>query len=122
MVKELGRTTTLKGQSGKEYVFSLYLFDSFEDLKSAWENFPALYLFTQRYSSNGAYYHNYIYLGETGDLSTRFDSHHKEQCIIKHQSNCIGIYKNVPQDETKRKEVEKDILMANDFPCNEQNN
>ena len=122
MVKELGRTTTLKGQSGKEYIFSLYLFDTFEELKSAWKSIPALYLFTQRYRSNGAYYHNYIYLGETGDLSTRFDNHHKEQCIKNHRPNCIGIYTNVPQEEPKRKDVEKDILLANDFPCNEQNN
>jgi len=122
MLKELGKTTSLTGQSGQKYVFNLYSFDAYDDIKDAWKSVPALYLFTRRYVSNGAYYHTYIYLGETGDLSTRFLNHHKEDCIKQNSSNCIGIYTNVSTVEEERFAVEKDILLANSFPCNDQNN
>lgn len=122
MLKNLGKTTSLTGQSGKKYSFKLYSFDEYEDVKNAWEHFPALYLFTRRYMSNGAYYHTYLYLGETGDVATRFQSHHKESCIKSHGSNCIGIYPDVPEDEKKRLEIEKDILLNYQFPCNDQLN
>lgn len=120
MFTNIGKTTTIKGESGKEYQFQLYTFDTFEDIKSAWNSIPALYLFTRRELSNGAYYHTYLYLGETGDLSTRFQNHHKESEIMSHGSNCIGIYSHVPADEPGRLNLERDLLLANKFPCNDQ--
>lgn len=124
MVNNIGKTTTIKGESGKEYRFSLFTFGSFEDVKTqTWRQIPALYLFTRRELSNGAYYHTYLYLGETGDLSQRFKNHHKEAELIQNGTNCIGLYyQNVPQNEADRKLLEKDILSAYKFPCNDQNN
>ena len=122
MIKDIRKTTTIKGESGKEYRFSLYTFDRFEEVKTGWKQIPALYLFTRRELSNGAYYHTYLYLGETGDLSQRFNNHHKEAELVQKGTNCIGIYMNVPQNEDERKLLEKDILSAHKFPCNEQNN
>lgn len=120
MFTNIGKTTTIKGESGKEYQFQLYTFDTFEDIKSAWNSIPALYLFTRRELSNGAYYHTYLYLGETGDLSTRFQNHHKESEIMSYSANCIGIYSHVPADEPGRLNLERDLLLANKFPCNDQ--
>ena len=120
MFTNIGKTTTIKGESGKEYQFQLYTFDTFEDIKSAWNSIPALYLFTRRELSNGAYFHTYLYLGETGDLSTRFQNHHKESEIMSHSANCIGIYSHVPADEPGRLNLERDLLLANKFPCNDQ--
>lgn len=122
MITQLNKTTTLKGKSGKEYVFNLYSFDDFNDLVTEiTAEKAALYLFTNRYSSNGKYYHNYIYLGETGDISSRYSGHHKEACIKKHNANCIGFWW-APDNEDKRRAAETDILEANNFPCNEVNN
>lgn len=121
MVTNINKTTTVKGLSGKEYKFVLYTFDTFSDVQTnLWLSEPALYLFTHREYSNGAYYHTYLYLGETGDLSQRFANHHKEEELKQRQTNCIGIYLDVPQNEADRKQVEKDILSAYKFPCNEQ--
>lgn len=122
MVKNLNKTTTLIGKSGKEYVFNLYSFDDFADLVSDIKaEKAALYLFTNRHISDGEYKHTYIYLGETGDISTRYSGHHKEDCIKKHKGNCIGFWW-APEDADKRRNAETDILLANKFPCNEVNN
>lgn len=122
MFLNIEKTTTIKGISGKEYQFRLYTFGDFDEIKPVWKPIPALYLFTRRELSNGAYYHTYLYLGETGDLSQRFSNHHKERDIMSHGANCIGIYSNVPNDESERIKLENDILLANKFPCNDQNN
>ena len=40
---------------------------------------------------------------------------------MSHGSNCIG-FLFTDKDEDDRKAMEKDILEANDFPCNDINN
>ena len=122
MLKDLDLTVTLKGKSGKEYVFKMYSFDEFTDLVSdITNNVAAIYLFSKRTVVNGEGKHKCIYLGETGDISSRYSGHHKEACITKHKANCIGFWW-APTDEEKRRDAETDILEANNFPCNEVNN
>lgn len=118
MIERLNKIVTLRGQSGKEYTFELYGFGDFDDLKSMDKEMPVLYLFSQRYANNGAYLHNYLYLGETGDLSTRFSGHHKEAELRQHNANCIGLCTQVPEDDTSRKALEEDLLGAIKFPLN----
>lgn len=121
-MKKLNKTTTLKGKSGNEYTFKLYSFDNFDELSEEIAGkLAALYLFTKRNLKNGKYVHDYIYLGETSDISTRYGNHHKRRCITSHGSNCIGFF-FTDKDEEERKAMEKDILEANDFPCNDINN
>lgn len=93
MVKNINKTTTLKAANGKEYVFDFYSFDAFSDLKGFFDEDPALYLFTRRYKKGDSYTHDLIYLGETCNLNSRFNDHHKEDCIKKNKANCIGIYR-----------------------------
>ena len=121
MLKKLNKTMTLTGKSGKEYEFDLWSFEDFDDVKGAFEG-SGLYVFTRRYLDGNKYKHNRIYLGETGDYSTRFDNHHREQCIRKHGANCIGLYSMPNSTEKQRKDAENDLLEAYNFPCNDQNN
>lgn len=111
----------LNGISGKQYLFDLYVFDLFDELKEAFAAKPAIYLFTRRSPSVEGFTHDLVYLGETEDLSRRFVHHHKEDCIVSHHSNCIGLHA-VSQSEEERKAIEEDILSAYDFPCNNQHN
>lgn len=116
--KNIGNLT-LKGKSGKEYDFTLHLFDSFDDVKDGF-NGHGLYIFTKRDAEMRT--HILIYLGMASSLSTRFDSHHKETCIKKNGANCLGIHLMNNSTYESRKEAESDILAANDFICNDQEN
>lgn len=121
MVTDLKVNLTLTGASGKSYLFNLYGYDSFEQLKNAFKPLAAIYVFSQRYANEGDFNHHLIYLGQTGDLSTRYDDHHKESEINSNYGNCIWIHVFNGSD-TEREEAEKDILAAYDFSCNEVNN
>lgn len=116
-----GSRLTLNGISGREYIFDLYTFDFFYELRSAFVEKSSLYLFTRRHATSEGFTHDLVYLGETGNLARRFDNHHKEAEIMAHYANCIGIHAT-PPDEDQRKHIEADILAAYDFPCNEQLN
>ena len=118
MMKKLNKTLTLKGKSGKEYSFNLSTFDKWDDVKDGFKG-HGLYLFTKR-SSEGK--HDKIYLGMATELETRFDTHHKKDCIVKHGANCLGIHQMNSSTKEGRKEAESDLLAANNFPCNDQEN
>ena len=121
MIHELRKNTTLLGNSGKQYDFCLFSFDDFDDIKRSF-NGGGLYLFTNRYWTGEDYKHKFIYIGETGDYNTRFDSHHKEQCIRLNKSNCIGFYSMPDATEEERKVAEDDLLATYSLPCNTMNN
>ena len=65
-------TLNLKGSSGSLYAFTVY------PITQKFNAVGGVYLFTKEHPTN---YHTYVYLGITGDLSTRFDNHHKEKEI-----------------------------------------
>lgn len=121
MVRELNKTTTLTGTSNKQYRFELWGFDDFDDVKNTFTG-GGLYLFTNRYKDGDVYRHSYLYLGETGDYYTRYNSHHKEFCIRDNNANCIGFYSMPNATEEERKTAENDILSNYNFPCNVDNN
>jgi hypothetical protein len=118
MVNKLENNFTINGISGKEYSFTMYAFDEFDDLKDAFNAISAIYILTKRTWNGEKYGHTLIYCGETGNLSTRFDDHHAETCIKKRNANCISI---MPVNgQTQRKQIETDILEGHTFPCNTQ--
>jgi len=122
MVRELNKVTTLTGKSGKKYEFFLWSFDEFDDIQRTFKG-SGLYLFTNRHKDErGVFKHSYIYLGETGDYFTRYDNHHKEKCIVTHNSNCIGFYSMPNSSEEERIDLEDDLLAAYFFPCNKADN
>lgn len=112
-------TLTIKGKSGKEYNFTLHRYDSYSDVKDGF-NGHGLYLFGKLNDDNS--YVSYIYLGMASSLTTRFDNHHKENCIKRNGANCIGIHLMNNSTPESRKAAESDILAANKFVCNEQEN
>lgn len=121
MVEDLNTTITIKGMSGANYYFNVYGFSQFSDLVDAFKPISALYAFTRRFSQGSSYTHDLVYVGETGNLSTRFNNHHKEECITKAYANCICIH-SFHGTELERLAAEADILNAFDLPCNDKNN
>ena len=59
-----------------------------------------------------------IYVGETSDLSTRFDSHHAMLCIDRHGATHLWIHPEGMEDEDDRKAVEEDLKQGWNPPCN----
>ena len=118
MINKLNKALTLKGKSGKEYKFDLSTFYSFDDVKDGFKG-HGLYLFTKR-SSEGS--HKKLYLGMASTLETRFDNHHKKDELIAEGANCLGVYHMNNSTRETRKEAESDLLAANNFTCNDQEN
>jgi hypothetical protein len=59
-----------------------------------------------------------IYIGETGDLSSRFLNHHQNECIDKNGATHLHTHPNPgPQD---RRDEETDLRRQWNTPCNEQ--
>lgn len=117
MITDTYKTLTLTGISGKKYVFNIYSYSDFSDLQSAFLPISALYLFVLMDNNDMC---SLIYLGETGDLSTRFDNHHKKSCIESRNANSICVCSL--DGDSFRKAAETDLLSAYSFPCNDINN
>ena len=106
------RKLTLTGKSGTKYQFEIY------EIGTSFSAIGGVYAFTKRYEkSDGNFSHGTIYIGETEDLSTRFDNHHKQGCIERENSNCISIHPD--ENEESRLAKEKDILENYEWTCND---
>lgn len=99
-----------KGSSGASYSFQIY------PIETNFKALGAVYIFTKRTVANGNGSHDFIYIGQTEDLSTRFDNHHKAACITKNGANCISVHLN--SNESKRLEIETDLCRLHKPPCN----
>lgn len=105
-------SATFKGKSGETYGFNAY------PMGQAFKAVGAVYAVTRRYkNSNGGYSHEIIYVGETGDLSTRFDDHHKADCFTRHNANCICTHGD--NDEDSRLAKEDDLIKQQNPSCND---
>jgi len=89
-------------------------------LDTSFKEVGGIYVFTKRVKINEGFMHSNIYIGRTNDLSSRFENHHKEKCILKNNANCICVMQ-VDNDNTRAK-IETDLLLGNKTPCNEVNN
>jgi hypothetical protein len=103
-------TAVFSGKSGNKYNFDVYPFGQ------AFNAVGAIYIFTTRTVANGAGSHRFAYIGQTGDLSERFDDHHKAKDIRAQYPNCICIH--VENDEDLRCAIESDLIACNKTPCN----
>ena len=103
---------SFKGKSGEKYRFNVY------PMGQAFKAVGAVYAVTRRSkNSSGLYSHEIIYVGETGDLSTRFDDHHKADCFAQHNANCICTHGD--EDEESRLAKEDDLIRQQNPPCND---
>ena len=102
----------ITGQSERKYNFGFY------PMGEAFKAIGAVYVITKRVEkSDGSRTHTFIYVGETGDLSTRFDDHHKQDCFDEHNANCIGVH--IDGAKQSRLDKEQDLLAARNWPCND---
>jgi hypothetical protein len=90
------------GKSGKQYSFALY------SLNTDFEALGAVYIFLRGTDP--------VYVGETSDLSERFDGHHKAQEIRVHCADRIGVLLEGSGD--RRLAIESDLLRNYTWPCN----
>ncbi|GMR05988.1 MAG: hypothetical protein BMS9Abin25_0569 [Gammaproteobacteria bacterium] len=101
-------TITLKGASGRTYEFNVYPWGtSFKPL-------GAVYAVLKKPPSN----FTILYIGQTGDLSTRFDDHHKQACFDRNGKTHIGIH--LESTESGRLAIEADLLANYSLVCNDQ--
>ena len=97
----------LRGASGRTYDFQV----------SPWgkqfDRVGAVYA-VLRLELDGKY--TVLYIGQTEDLSSRFDSHHKQTCFDRNNKTHIGVH--LDPSERNRLAIERD-LVANYHPvCN----
>jgi hypothetical protein len=106
-------TVVFTGASGEKCEFNAYSWGT-----SFKKDYGAVYFVTKRSkNSEGGYSHTRSYVGQTEDLSTRFDNHHKQECFDRHGANCICVYSE--QDEDARLEIEQDLIANYNPPCND---
>lgn len=97
------------GKSGKKYKYWVYQIDTtFNDKEGA------NYIFAKE-TPPGNY--RPIYIGQTGDLSERFDNHHKMPCIKTNKATHIHVHLN--SNEQSRLTEENDLLQRWTTPCND---
>lgn len=103
---------TLKGASGKDYTFEVY------HRSTEFKALGAVYLISKRSPNpdgkGGT--HTFLYLGETGDLSSRPLNHHKKQCFDKHGADHVSVF--LISDSQQRLDAETDLIRGHNLPCN----
>jgi len=102
----------LTGKSSNFYMFEIISFDDLEKYSEG------VYII---YSDYNKIPESLIYIGETEQkLSERFDNHHKEGCVSKINNRQIAFHKTSTKKE--RIDLETDLLLKHNTPCNEMLN
>ncbi|MBA7674844.1 hypothetical protein ES703_83069 [subsurface metagenome] len=101
---------TWVGKSGKEYTYWFYT------IGTTFTAVPANYIFCKETTGDKV---QAIYIGQTGNLSERFDNHHRMPCIKREGATHICTHKSSDSEPTRK--AEEDDLIANYNPiCNRQ--
>jgi hypothetical protein len=95
-------TVNATGRSGKTYTFSEYA------IGTEFKPVGAVYMFLNVREP--------VYVGQTEDLSERFDNHHKADCIRRRGATVICVL--VVSSEAERLAIERDLLANYSWPCN----
>jgi hypothetical protein len=105
-------TMTCVGESGKTYSFNVWAMDE------SFNAVGAIYVITNRFQNDkGKFKHRFIYIGQTEDLSTRFDNHHKAACFKRMDATCICTLRE--DNENLRFTIETDLIRLHAPPCND---
>jgi hypothetical protein len=107
MAKEDSITAT--GASGRAYEFEVYPWGQ------AFNPVGGVYLVLKRSPGIRPTY-AILYVGQTGDLSRRFDDHHKQWCFDRNAKTHIGV--RVVNTEQERLAIERDLLGNYQTVCN----
>lgn len=99
-------TVTLKGVSGRSYDFDVYPWGT------PFKPLGAVYTVLSKIPP-----HFYVkYIGQTGDLSCRFDNHHKQPSFDRHGKTHIAIH--LESSESSRLSKEADLVVSYNPTCN----
>jgi len=96
------------GKSGKVYRYWIFKIDH------AFSPQPANYIFAKETRPSTF---SPIYIGQTSDLSERFDNHHKMPCIRRNGATHICAHKS-SSNETERLSEELDLVKRWQADCN----
>lgn len=102
------KTITWQGQSGKSYKYWVHR------LPPNFVAKPGNYIFAREVSPDRFVP---VYIGETSDLSERFDNHHKAQCIGRNGATHIHAHVNSGGEMARRSE-ESDLIARWRPTCN----
>lgn len=100
-------TITFKGGSGRTYDFSIYRWGQ------EFNSVGAVYAITRASGQS----HSVLYIGQTGDLSERFDNHHKAGCFARNGVTHICV--RPESSEVTRLAIERDLLAGYTTTCND---
>lgn len=101
-------TIMATGASGSQYKFYLYPWGT--GLKAL----GGIYMVLRKSNQNGN--HSVLYIGQTGDLSERFDNHHKKPCFDRNRKTHIAAM--LESFEAKRLRIEDDLIKNYKPDCN----
>lgn len=104
----MAETIEWDGASGRTYTYWIY------DIGTTFDAVPGNYIFAREVS---AARFRPIYIGETGDLSERFDNHHKMPCIRQEGATHIHVHRN-DSGKTVRQAEEQDLIGKWGPACN----
>ncbi len=100
---------TVTGASGTQYEFEVYPWGtSFKPL-------GGVYLVLKKKLLAD---YDLLYIGQTGDLSERFDNHHKADCFNRNGKTHIAI--RLEESEQRRLNIETDLIRNYKTSCNDQ--
>ena len=99
---------TLRGASGVTYTFTAFPWGT------PFKSVGAVYAVLRREASDQ---HVVLYVGETGDVGTRFDNHHKQSCFDRNRKTHIGVL--LESSVQYRLEIEADLVAAYRPTCND---
>ena len=102
-------TILWEGQSGEKYKYYIYRLDATHNAV------PANYIFAKETRPS---FWKPIYIGETEDISERFDYHHKIDCIRREGATPIYTHKS-SEDKKVRCAEESDLVSKCKPPCND---
>jgi hypothetical protein len=97
------------GQSGAEYTYWIYR------IGTTFQSEPGNYIFAKETNPNTF---KPIYIGQTGDLSERFENHHKLPSITRNGATHIHVHKNLG-GERQRLAEELDLVHRWCPTCND---
>lgn len=102
MIKNHQNEITAKGASGTVYTFTIY------PLNTTFKPSGGVYLILKQ--------NTVLYVGQTGDLSERFDAHHKEPCWRRNQADRMAAM--AVSSERNRLQIEADLIESHYPVCN----
>jgi hypothetical protein len=98
-----------KGISGQTYTYEIHPIDT------SFKGLPGNYIFAKETKPNTW---TPVYIGETSNLSERFDDHHKKPCVDRNGATHIHVHVNDAGEAARRAE-EQDLIAAYRPPCND---